>query len=89
MSSAPDYATAPDELDLRDYLRVIGRRKWIIVASTFVVVVGALVASFLQTPVYQAETEVLLEARRSETLFDPQTGQPQNPERAAQNRAGS
>ena len=83
-SPLPDPSLAPDELDLRDYLRVLRRRKGVVVASVLVVVIGALVASALQTPVYRAKTELVLQARSTEALFDPDTGQPRNPERAVQ-----
>ncbi len=84
MHAVPDTPTAPDELDLRDYLRVLRRRKAIITLAVIVVVGGALTASFLQTPVYEGETEVLIQPRRSENLFDPNTGQARNPERNVQ-----
>lgn len=74
---------AHDELDLRDYLGVIARRKVVLAATVVAVVVGALVASFIQTPVYRAGAELVLKSRSSESLFDPDTGAARNPERAA------
>lgn len=71
-----------DELDLKDYLRVVRRRKWLIVAVTIVVAGIALGISLVQTPVFQSQAELLLQARTSETLFDPNTGQRVDPVRA-------
>ncbi len=70
------------ELDLRDYLRVLRRRRLVIFMSIVVVVGAALGASFLQTPVYKASADVLLQPRTTESLFDPQTGQRNDPARA-------
>src|SRR3954454_19139708 len=47
------------ELDLRDYLQVLQRRKGVIALSIVIVVAAALVASFLQKPLYKASADVL------------------------------
>ena len=62
-----------DVLELRDYLAVLRRRRTIVAVTTLATVAVALLVSFLQTPVYQASTEVLLRARNSEQLFSPET----------------
>ncbi len=67
--------TDADELELRDYLRVLRRRKWIVAAVTLGVVGVALAVSVLQTPVYEGTAELLLQPRTTESLFDPNTGQ--------------
>ena len=63
------------EADLRDYLRVIQRRKGLIILSVLVVVVTTLAASYAQTKVYRGTAQILLEPKAQETLFDPNTGQ--------------
>jgi len=70
-----DAGDRTSDLELRDYLRVFARRKGTIIFAVVVVVVAALAASFLQTPVYEGTAEVLLQARATESLFDPNTGQ--------------
>ncbi len=62
-------------LELRDYLQVLRRRKWII-AITLIVCVGAAFAfSLTQTPVYGTGAKVLLDESLSESLFvTPQEG---------------
>jgi len=55
--------------DLRGYLAVVRRRKWVIVGATVVVVALALVFSFLQTPLYEGTARVLLKPTTS--VFDP------------------
>lgn len=50
----------PSELDIRDYLNVIWRRKWVIVASLVLVTAVTLaVTLFLITPKYKSTTEIL------------------------------
>lgn len=58
--------------DLRDYLAVMRRRRWIIVAATILVAGTALALSIMQTPIYRAGARVLLTPGGS--LFD-NTGQ--------------
>lgn len=72
------------ELDLRDYLRVLDRRKGTIIAAFVVVVGAAMAASFVRTPVYQAEAEMLLQARVSETIFDQSGSQQRDADRAVE-----
>ena len=58
-------------LELRDYLRVLRRRKWII-AVTIVVCVGIALATTLnKQPEYTANGQVLIEQRLVDTLFVP------------------
>src|SRR3954454_4667607 len=52
----------PAAPELRDYLRVLRRRKWTIAAVVVAVVGAAVVASLLQSRVYQARTALLLRA---------------------------
>ena len=59
------------ELSLRDYLEVARRRRWLIVGVTVLVVAAGLGYSVLQPNVYKATAEVLLQARASEQIFDP------------------
>ncbi|MDQ6796711.1 MAG: Wzz/FepE/Etk N-terminal domain-containing protein, partial [Actinomycetota bacterium] len=78
----------PDEEDsgpeLRDYLSILRRRKWTIALCILVVVSAALVKSFLTTPIYQAKATILLQARSTDTLFNPSTGVRNDPARAVQ-----
>jgi polysaccharide biosynthesis transport protein len=73
-----------NELELRDYLLILRRRRNVIALATLVVVAAALVGSFLQTPVYQGKAQILLQPRGNESPFDQQTGQRSDPTRAVQ-----
>ncbi|MDQ4069688.1 MAG: polysaccharide biosynthesis tyrosine autokinase [Actinomycetota bacterium] len=73
------------ELGLRDYLRILARRRALITVVVLVVTVPAVVLALLQTPVYEGEAEVLLQPRTSETLFDPNSGARSDPARQVQN----
>jgi succinoglycan biosynthesis transport protein ExoP len=55
-----------EEVSLREYLRVVQRRKWTVILLTLLTMSVALVASYLQTPVYSATAEVLVRPRVSE-----------------------
>jgi capsular exopolysaccharide synthesis family protein len=74
-------ATARDDLDLRDYLAVIRRRRWLIAAILAAVLAVTLAVTFLQTPMYRATAEVLLRPRATEQLLSPDQGA-QNPQLA-------
>ncbi|MGI8683514.1 MAG: polysaccharide biosynthesis tyrosine autokinase [Acidimicrobiales bacterium] len=72
------------DAELRDYLQIVRRRKHIVALVVVVVVAGALIASYLQTPVYQGTAELLLQSRSTQSPFDPQSGQRNDPIRAVQ-----
>jgi succinoglycan biosynthesis transport protein ExoP len=55
----------PAESDLRDYLSALRRRKRVVVLTVVVAVFSALVASFLQTDVYEGTSRLLLKQRQS------------------------
>lgn len=50
-----------DTLDLRDYLAVLRRQSWLIAGTVIVVVLTAMVVTFLQTPLYQSTVEMVVE----------------------------
>lgn len=77
-----DTETGSAELDVRDYLDLLRRRRGIVVLSTLIVLAAALGSSFLQTPVYQGKAQLLLQPRSTESLFDPNSGQRNDPVRA-------
>jgi polysaccharide biosynthesis transport protein len=72
------------ELTLRDYWRVVARRKWLVLTGTLAVVLGALGMSLAQSPIYEARSQMLVQSRSTETLFDASTGRVVDPERALQ-----
>jgi succinoglycan biosynthesis transport protein ExoP len=55
--------------DLREYLQLLRRRKFVIALSTAVVLGVALTASYLQTPQYAATAKLLLKQRASQSVF--------------------
>lgn len=58
------------ELDLRGYLRVLSRRKWLIVLIAGAILGAGLAVSLSTTPKYRASAELLIAPKRSETLFN-------------------
>ncbi len=70
------------ELELRDYVQVLKHRKKIVLLTVAVVVGAALLASFVQEPVYAASSRLLIKSNQSESPFNPDTGQRADPARA-------
>jgi succinoglycan biosynthesis transport protein ExoP len=54
-------ASAP-EADLRDYLRVVWRRKWLVGLVVVLCVAAGVGASFLEKPTYTAKADILLQS---------------------------
>jgi polysaccharide biosynthesis transport protein len=53
-----------DTISLKDYLVVLRRQRVIVLVTVVLVVVAALAVSFMQTPIYEAESEVVVEPVR-------------------------
>ena len=70
----------PEHSQLRDYVRVLWRRKWIVVLVAVLAPLAAVVISLLQPAVYESSAEVLL---RSENITGALTGGG-NPARVAE-----
>ncbi len=73
-------------MELRDYLRVINVRRWIIVQAVLVVTATALIASYLQRPAYEAQSVLLIKERDagSSLLGSELPGLSLQPERSIQ-----
>jgi capsular exopolysaccharide synthesis family protein len=61
------------ELELRHYLAVVQRRKLTILLAVVAMVGSTLAVSLLQTPVYQATSQVVFKPSSSEQIFAPQS----------------
>jgi uncharacterized protein involved in exopolysaccharide biosynthesis len=51
-----------EEIHLRDYLRVIFKRRWLIATVLLIVVVSVTIESFRMTPIFQATAQVMIES---------------------------
>lgn len=83
-------ASASSELVLRDYARIIWRRKWIIVVAVILLTAGSqLITRFFVTPKYQSSTEILQrQSGIDKVLFGSELFQRlSNPERNIQTAA--
>jgi len=60
VSVNPPEERAPGEV--REYLRVLRSRKWLVIVPTVVAVLVALVLSLMATPIYRASMQVLVQA---------------------------
>ncbi len=56
-------------LTVRDYLRALRRRVWLILSAVIATVLGASVMTMLQDPIYSSEAEILIEPRTSSDVF--------------------
>lgn len=74
-------ATGTRERELREYLRVLRRRKVVVVLATLATVAGALAVSALQTPMYAATAKLLLQPRVPELVLEASPGQRIDPAR--------
>lgn len=63
-------ASSDSELHLSDYLDIVGRRKWIILALILLALGAATAVSALQTPKYRAEARVRVETSNSTNILD-------------------
>lgn len=70
------------ERSLRDYLRVLARRKLVVLVAVVATVGAALGLSALQNPVYEAEAQMLVNTRPTETVFNDGTQSVGDPVRA-------
>jgi polysaccharide biosynthesis transport protein len=68
-----------DVISLQDYLVVLKRQRLLVAATVILVVVAAVGVSFAQTPVYEAESEVVVEPiRRTQDVSLEELLLPQN-----------
>ncbi len=54
------YATCEDEIDLRDLIRILWNRKWLVIVSAILCVCLALGFTMILKPVYQADGKIAL-----------------------------
>lgn len=57
------------EMTLRDYGRIVWRRKWIVAAAVVTALLGAVGMSLMQDPIYSAEAQMLVQRRSGEAVF--------------------
>lgn len=75
--SAPNALDDEDVIDLREYWRMLVRRRWTIISVAGIAVVAALIATFLTTPVYRASVLLQIE-RESSKVVEYETVMPEN-----------
>jgi len=70
---APDES--PSQIDVRDHLLVLVRRKWVVFIAIGTCFALSLIFSYLQTPKYTATCSLLIQRPSSASLFDPSNAQ--------------
>ena len=61
------------EMTLRDYGNVLARRRWIVIFAVVLTTLTAVALTALQTPIYSASAEVLVQPRGQDGFFENQT----------------
>jgi len=82
-SSAPAATNTERGFEVRDYVNVLRRRKLIVIVAVAVTLGVAILASVLQTAVYEAEARVLLSPDSNDSLFNPNSNASSDPGRVA------
>jgi capsular polysaccharide biosynthesis protein len=72
-SQNPQPYADEDEIDILDLLLVLVKNKWLIIGITFLFACGALIASFVMTPVYRSSTTVFLSRSDQSVFIDKNT----------------
>jgi capsular exopolysaccharide synthesis family protein len=72
-----DAHARPDGIDLRRYAQLLVRRRWVVILAVLACVLGALVVSFLTTPLYRASTVLQIERRQPDILGLPEVHTPE------------
>src|SRR5678815_1345166 len=62
------HETVKDEAQLLDSWHAVLRRRWVVVAAVSAVLVVAVLASFLATPLYRATATLQIERRNPDVL---------------------
>lgn len=75
----------PREIDVRGYLRVLRRRKWVILVGLVVVAGISVLMAVTQAPLYSASAEVLVAPPASALTVDPQNAEFRDRGRTIQN----
>ncbi|MBE9531879.1 MAG: polysaccharide biosynthesis tyrosine autokinase, partial [Proteobacteria bacterium] len=57
-----------DEVHLRDYLKVLVKHRWMVLAAFVVIVTTVAIGSFAMTPVYEASTTIQIEKEAANVL---------------------
>ncbi len=68
------------EIHLRDYLRIVGKRKGTIFTFFLLTLITVIIATFTATPLYLASTKVIIEKNTSDSLTNSYRYTPYDPE---------
>lgn len=66
-------ALGSQEMTLRDYWQVVRRRKWLVLLGVVATVGGAMVMVAQQSPVYEAEAQMLVRSLPGDSVFQTQS----------------
>ena len=56
-----DYSQEQKKIDLRDYLRVILKRRWTILTVFAIIVITVAIQTYTALPIYRATTRLIIE----------------------------
>ncbi len=72
MDNQFDFEQEEQQVSLEDYLRILYRSRWLILASFLIVLIATVIFTFTTPPVYQATAKIMVESKGSmeRALFD-------------------
>lgn len=70
MQEHVDHSAGVPGMELRDYLAIVWRGKWVVIVLTIVAAASAYMASRLSTPVFEASTTLLVSQARNARAAD-------------------
>ncbi|MFM7684949.1 MAG: polysaccharide biosynthesis tyrosine autokinase [Actinomycetota bacterium] len=73
INSRTTAALGSQEMTLRDYWQVVLRRKWLVLLGVVATVGGAMAMVAQQTPVYEAEAQMLVRSLPGDSVFQTQS----------------
>lgn len=56
-----DFEPVAEEIHLRDYIRILAKRKWLVVSSFVIIVVSTALFTFTMDPIYEATAKIVIE----------------------------
>lgn len=74
-----DDLESEEQADLRQYLHILNRRKWVVIATVVVVVALAVAYSLVKSPTYDATASVLVPQQQPNSALNVSASQLQDP----------
>ena len=61
---ASEFASGDDSIDLKEYLDLFYRRRWLMIGTVLVVLLLGMIYTLVETPVYESTAEILVTSNK-------------------------